>query len=49
MCGIAGILNTKKDIRKTTLSLNLSIKQRGPDDSGYYYWFNNVKIVYHRN
>jgi asparagine synthase (glutamine-hydrolysing) len=37
MCGIAGILNTKKDIRKTILSLNLSIKQRGPDDSGYYY------------
>ena len=37
MCGIAGILNTKKDIRKTILSLNLSIKHRGPDDSGYYY------------
>ena len=37
MCGIAGIVNTKKDIRKTILSLNLSIKHRGPDDSGYYY------------
>ena len=36
MCGIAGIINTKKNLRKTILSLNKSIKHRGPDDSGYY-------------
>ena len=49
MCGIAGIINTKKNLRKTISSLNLSIKHRGPDDSGYYFDFNkNIALTMSR-
>ena len=37
MCGIAGIVNYKKDLKKTINSLNLSIKHRGPDENGFYF------------
>ena len=37
MCGIAGLVNYKKDLKKTINSLNLSIKHRGPDENGFYF------------
>ena len=37
MCGIAGIINYKKDLKKIINSLNLSIKHRGPDEDGFYF------------
>jgi asparagine synthase (glutamine-hydrolysing) len=37
MCGIAGIVNYKKDLKKTINTLNLSIKNRGPDENGFYF------------
>ena len=37
MCGIAGIVNYKKDLKKTINKLNLSIKHRGPDENGFYF------------
>ena len=37
MCGIAGIVNYKKDLKKTINILNLSIKNRGPDENGFYF------------
>jgi len=37
MCGIAGIVNYKKDLKKTINNLNLSIKHRGPDENGFYF------------
>ena len=37
MCGIAGIVNYKKDLKNTINRLNLSIKHRGPDENGFYF------------
>lgn len=40
MCGITGFINLTKDIsneKNIVMSMNESIKKRGPDEDGYYY------------
>ena len=37
MCGIAGIVNYKENLKKIINRLNLSIKHRGPDEDGFYF------------
>ena len=40
MCGITGFINLTNDISKmkdTIISMNETLKKRGPDEDGYYY------------
>ena len=54
MCGIAGIVNFKKDISNKTDILEMmvkTLKKRGPDEEGIYIfinvksYFSNVKKI----
>lgn len=51
MCGIAGIVqfNKRKIESQTLLSINFTLRDRGPDDLGFLGWSNTTSIELTRN